>query len=56
MEEPIIVTGAIGGYPNRLEINDFIKDEKFFSLYIQALRKSRIFLTADNCWSKFYPL
>ncbi|KAH9889909.1 tyrosinase [Cubamyces lactineus] len=38
-----IVTGPVGGStegalaPNRLEINDFIKNDKFFSLYIQAL-------------------
>ncbi|KAI0770097.1 photo-regulated tyrosinase [Fomes fomentarius] len=38
-----IITGAQGGKtegaaaPNRLEINDFVKHKKFFSLYIQAL-------------------
>lgn len=31
-----LVKGATGCY-NRLEIHDFIKDEKFFSLYIQSL-------------------
>jgi len=35
---PHIVSGPTGGAHNRLEIHDFIKDEKFFSLYIQALR------------------
>lgn len=34
----IVIAGATGGSPNRLEINDFIKDHKQFSLYIQALR------------------
>jgi len=34
----LVITGAGGGSPNRLEINDFVKNEKFFSLYIQALR------------------
>lgn len=44
---PFVITGAQGGItagaeaPNRLEIWDFIKDEKLFSLYIQALSKSR---------------
>ncbi|CAA7270513.1 unnamed protein product [Cyclocybe aegerita] len=33
-----VVTGATGGAPNRLEINDFVKNDKFFSLYIQALQ------------------
>nr|AAX44240.1 tyrosinase [Trametes sanguinea]AAX46018.1 tyrosinase [Trametes sanguinea] len=38
-----IVTGPVGGQtegapaPNRLEINDFVKNEEFFSLYVQAL-------------------
>ena len=42
-----IVTGPVGGStegalaPNRLEINDFIKNDKFFSLYIQAIGKPR---------------
>jgi tyrosinase len=36
-----VITGAAGGAsPIRLEINDFVKDEKLFSLYIQALRMS----------------
>ncbi|KDR79498.1 hypothetical protein GALMADRAFT_208846 [Galerina marginata CBS 339.88] len=34
----VIITGATGGAPNRLEINDFVKNDKFFSLYIQALQ------------------
>jgi hypothetical protein len=38
----IIVTGALDAPgllgPSRLEINDFIKKEDHFSLYIQALR------------------
>lgn len=34
---PFVITGAVGGAPNRLEINDFVKQEEFFSLYIQAL-------------------
>ncbi|KAF8874304.1 tyrosinase [Mucidula mucida] len=33
-----VITGASGGAPNRLEINDFVKNDKFFSLYIQALQ------------------
>ena len=36
----LVITGVTGsGSPNRLEINDLVQDEKFFSLYIQALRK-----------------
>jgi len=33
----IVVTGPQGGTVNRLEIYDFIANNKFFSLYIQAL-------------------
>lgn len=39
-----ILTGASGGQditgssaPNRLELRDFVKDKKLFSLYVQAL-------------------
>jgi tyrosinase len=35
---PFIITGATGGSPNRLEINDFVNNVKFFSLYVQALQ------------------
>ncbi|KAH9986925.1 hypothetical protein BJV74DRAFT_843622 [Russula compacta] len=41
----VIITGGQGGSaegalaPNRLEINDLIKDGDHFSLYIQALSK-----------------
>lgn len=41
----IVTTGCVGGEtldamaPNRMEINDFVKNEKMFSLYIQSLRK-----------------
>ena len=38
MSDRVITTGPSGGSPNRLEIRDLIKNEKFFSLYIQALR------------------
>jgi len=38
MPQRIIIAGPHGGTVNRLEIYDFIKDDKFFSLYIQALR------------------
>ncbi|KAF8148054.1 tyrosinase [Crassisporium funariophilum] len=34
----VVITGAGGGSPNRLEINEFIKNEKYFSLYVQALQ------------------
>ncbi|PPQ85895.1 hypothetical protein CVT25_015834 [Psilocybe cyanescens] len=34
----LVITGATGGSPNRLEINDFVKNDKFFSLYVQALQ------------------
>ncbi|KAF9005143.1 tyrosinase [Cyathus striatus] len=34
-----VITGVVGGSPNRLEINDFVRQEKQFSLYIQALQK-----------------
>jgi tyrosinase len=41
----VVITGAQGGNtqgaaaPNRLEINALIKNQKQFSLYIQALSK-----------------
>ena len=36
----VIVKGAEGGTaPNRLEINTLIKNQKQFSLYIQALSR-----------------
>lgn len=41
----VVITGAQGGQtqgavaPNRLEINDLIKNQDLFSLYIQALSK-----------------
>ena len=38
MSSRILTTGPQGGSQNRLEIYDFIQNEKFFSLYIQALR------------------
>lgn len=37
----VVVTGPTGGSPNRLEIRDFVKNEKFFSLYIQALQATQ---------------
>ena len=32
-----MITGVPGTVCNRLEIHDFVKNEKFFSLYVQAL-------------------
>nr|BAF74396.1 tyrosinase [Pholiota nameko] len=34
----VVITGVSGTVANRLEINDFVKNDKFFSLYIQALQ------------------
>ncbi|KAF9473594.1 tyrosinase [Pholiota conissans] len=34
----VIITGVTGAVANRLEINDLVKNDKFFSLYIQALQ------------------
>ena len=36
-----LVTGVPGTPCNRLEIHDFVKNEKFFSLYVQALSTSK---------------
>lgn len=33
----LLITGVPGAVCNRLEIHDFVKNEKFFSLYVQAL-------------------
>ena len=45
MSEDIVITtgAAFGGTHNRLEIRELIKNEKQFSLYIQAL------CTCHNC-------
>ncbi len=43
-----VITGASGGAPNRLEINDFVKNDKFFSLYIQALRTISVTLVVPQ--------
>ncbi|KAI9508872.1 photo-regulated tyrosinase [Russula earlei] len=48
----LIITGATGGQtqgaaaPNRLEINDFIKNQDQFSLYVQAL--TRMYTTSQT--------
>lgn len=50
----VVTTGCLGGEtlgamaPNRLEISDFIKNEKMFSLYIQALRTLRVALSVPR--------
>ncbi|PPQ98988.1 hypothetical protein CVT26_014415 [Gymnopilus dilepis] len=49
----IITTGPSGGAPNRLEINDFVKHEKFFSLYVQALHLLQTRGTQDDPGSFF---
>lgn len=42
---PFVITGAQGGQtagaeaPNRLEIWDFVKNDYYLSLFVQALRK-----------------
>ena len=43
----LVITGTGGGSPNRLEINDFVNNEKFFSLYIQVLRTS-LYITSSQ--------
>ena len=40
-----VISGPGGGAINRLEINTFVKNDKYFSLYIQALRTSK-----DSFW------
>ena len=46
-----VTTGPVGGKtegavaPNRLEINDFVKNEEMFSLYIQALSMQFMLIT-----------
>jgi tyrosinase len=56
--DPVIITGVPRQHgsvlppdaPPRLEINDFIKNEQYFSLYIQALRmqNNKCFLIMFN--------
>ncbi len=50
---PFVVSGSTGGAPNRLEIYDFVKNDKFFSLYIQALRAYlwRNFSSSRSYWT-----
>lgn len=51
---PFVITGAQGGQtqgaeaPNRLEISDFVKNVKFFSLFIQALGAYRLIFVYDT--------
>ena len=40
-KDPFVITGPVGGAPNRLEIYDFVKDKTMFSLFIQALSASQ---------------
>ncbi|KAF9560844.1 tyrosinase [Agrocybe pediades] len=49
----VIITGATGGAANRLEISDFVKDEKFFSLYVQALQRMYTSTTQSDFQSFF---
>lgn len=39
MSTVIITAGPTGGVKNRLDIRDFIKNEKFFTLYVRSLRE-----------------
>lgn len=39
MSTVIITKGPTGGVKNRLDIRDFVKNEKFFTLYVRALRE-----------------
>ncbi len=34
--------GPTGGVKNRLDVVDFVKDEKFFTLYVLALGQLRV--------------
>ncbi|KAF8964476.1 common central domain of tyrosinase-domain-containing protein [Flammula alnicola] len=49
----VVITGATGGSPNRLEINDFVKNDKFFSLYVQALQIMSAKTAQENVESFF---
>ncbi|KAF8901474.1 tyrosinase [Gymnopilus junonius] len=49
----IMTTGPLGGAPNRMEINNFVKHEKFFSLYVQALNIMQTKGTQDDPASFF---
>ena len=56
---PFITKGASGGEtegavaPNRLEINDFVKNEEMFSLYIQALSMWFMLITTQTFNHRF---
>ncbi|KAF8964505.1 tyrosinase [Flammula alnicola] len=49
----LVITGAQGGFPSRLEIYDFVKNEKHFSLYIQALQAMQTKYPPDRAESYF---
>ena len=54
---PVVITGVLPPSGSaappapspRLEINDFIKNKKYFSLYVQALRMYPTHLIFTNC-------
>ena len=45
--EPIVTTG-VSGLANRLEIHDLVQDETQFSLYIQALSMSMLYVSPSR--------
>ncbi|KAF8188951.1 tyrosinase [Pholiota molesta] len=49
----VVITGVTGAAANRLEINDFVKNDKFFSLYIQALQRMSSVPSQDDVRSFF---
>ncbi|KAF8061616.1 tyrosinase [Lyophyllum atratum] len=49
----LVIAGAAGN-AHRLEINDFVKNEKFFSLYVQALQA--MFSRDNNDRESFFQL
>lgn len=48
MSTVIITAGPTGGVKNRLDIRDFVKNEKFFTLYVRAL--SRLITSLIIVW------
>ena len=52
--QPPIIQGVAP--PARLEVSDFVKNEKHFSLYTQALRKLVVLFDSGLAYDTLYPL
>jgi tyrosinase len=49
----LATVGPTGGVKNRLDIVDFVRDEKFFTLYVRALRERFLLIIVDISLTHF---